>query len=402
VEKVLIVKNILIVAECFYPEEFKINDVALFWKSKGYGVDVLTLTPTYPYGKVFKGYKNKLYYRDYYNGINIYRILAVTGYRNSLFKKLLRYLSFMVIGTIYSAFLRKKYDYIFGFNIGSLTSMLPALVVSKIKKIPLTLWVQDLWPDSVYSYGVKKNKLLEFLLDRFVKVVYGSANSIAITSKGFENKIKLLIGENINLHYLPNWPDDIDLSIESYKFNIHRRVNFTFAGNIGKFQNLENIISAFSDLPKKYINKAQLNIIGDGSNLEKLKSINTCKNIIFYGKKPRKDMGKYYKGSDFLIVSLIDEPIFANTVPAKTQTYISACKPILAIIHGETAELIRKNNLGYCAKPNDLKEITQVFIKSIDSDELILSKFRNNSRNLLNNEFDKEKNINLLESILTA
>ena len=35
-------KKILIVTECFYPEEFKINDLALSWKNKGYEVDILT------------------------------------------------------------------------------------------------------------------------------------------------------------------------------------------------------------------------------------------------------------------------------------------------------------------------------------------------------------------------
>jgi len=38
--------SILIVTECFYPEEFNINDVALFWTDEGYDVDVLTLVPT--------------------------------------------------------------------------------------------------------------------------------------------------------------------------------------------------------------------------------------------------------------------------------------------------------------------------------------------------------------------
>ena len=40
----------MIVSECFYPEEFKINDVALAWKDQVYEVTVLTLAPTYPLG----------------------------------------------------------------------------------------------------------------------------------------------------------------------------------------------------------------------------------------------------------------------------------------------------------------------------------------------------------------
>mgnify|MGYP001250650951 CR=1 FL=1 len=394
-------KNILIVAECFYPEEFKINDIALSWKRKGYDVDVLTLVPTYPKGRVFEGYRNKFFYKDHYNGINIYRVFAVTGYRESLFKKFLRYINFMIIGSIASLFLSKKYDYVFGFNIGSLTSMFPAVTVSKIKKIPLTLWIQDLWPESVYGYGFKRIIVVSFLLDRFVRVVYRSANSIAITSKGFEKKLRFYIGNDMELHYLPNWPDDLDLTLNPYKFDNQDRVNFTFAGNIGRIQNLENIISAFSSLSEKYLSKAQLNIIGDGSYLEDLKLMNECDNIIFHGKKPRKDMGKYYKGSDFLIVSLIDKPIYSHTVPAKTQTYILANKPILAIINGETAEIVRNNNLGYCAKPNDLDDIREVFMKSIDTSRIVLSKFSKNSKLLLDKKFNKEKIINSLESVLT-
>ena len=84
-------QKILIVTECFYPEEFKINDVALGWIEKGYEVDVLTLVPTYPQGKVFAGYKNKLIYqKDMYEDINVYRIRGITGYRDSLFKKNLK------------------------------------------------------------------------------------------------------------------------------------------------------------------------------------------------------------------------------------------------------------------------------------------------------------------------
>ncbi len=62
-------KKILIVTECFYPEEFKINEVALAWKEKGYEVDILTQNPTYPAGKVFDGYQNSWFYKDEYKGM---------------------------------------------------------------------------------------------------------------------------------------------------------------------------------------------------------------------------------------------------------------------------------------------------------------------------------------------
>ena len=156
-------KKILIVSECFYPEEFKINDVALGWKNYGHEVDVLTLFPTYPFGKIFSGYKNKLFYKENFKGINIYRIFAITGYRDSLVKKIFRYLNFMLIGSIVGIFIGKKYDYIFGWNGGALTDMLPAVIIKKLYKKPLMFWVQDVWPDSVYAYGFKKEKFFQYL-----------------------------------------------------------------------------------------------------------------------------------------------------------------------------------------------------------------------------------------------
>lgn len=383
-------KKILIVTEFFYPEEFKVNDIALIWKREGYDVDVLTLTPTYPLGKVFKGYKNKLFMKDSYKGVNIYRIYAVTGYKNSIVKKILKYINFMVFGSIVSIFIGKRYDYIFGCNLGSLTSMLPAVIIRKLYKKPLMFWVQDLWPDSVYAYGFKKTKVLSALLNIFVKFMYHNITSIAISGKGFESRLKPYVKSNMKFIYSPNWADDLNLDVEPAILSNTMNIHFTFAGNIGKVQNLENIINAFCLLPNNYQKKAQLNIIGDGSNLQHLKLIaNRSSNIIFHGKKNREDMAKYYNASDFLIVSLIDKPIFSVTVPAKTQTYIAAKKPILGIINGETAEIIKSNNLGICVEPGNIYLIKEAFLDCIDMPINIRESFIRNSEKLLNNTFNK-------------
>jgi len=131
--------KILIVTEVFYPEEFLINDLALSLYEKDFEVSVLTLSPSYPSGKVFKGYKNRLFYKDSYKGINIYRIRTVTGYRESKYKKLLRYINFMLIGSIVSILIGRKFNYIFGYNLGSLTDMLPAVIIRKLYKKPFSL-----------------------------------------------------------------------------------------------------------------------------------------------------------------------------------------------------------------------------------------------------------------------
>ena len=396
-------KKILIVTECFYPEEFKINDVALSWKNKGYDVDVLTLAPTYPLGRVFSGYKNSLFRKDEYQGINIFRLRAVTGYRDSAIKKILKYINFMVFGSIAAIFIGRKYDYVFGFNLGSLTDMLPAVVIRKLYKKPTMFWVQDVWPDSVYAYGFKKTKILSTLLDTFVKFMHHNITAIAISSKGFESKLEPYIKKGLRFGYAPNWADDLDMDMDPIILSTTQKVHFTFAGNIGKVQNLENIINAFCLLASAYQEKSQLNIIGDGSNLINLKKLsNNNLSIIFHGKQMREDMAKFYKASDFLIVSLIDEPIFSVTVPAKTQTYIAAKKPILAIINGDVADIVHDNSLGVCADPSNIKLIKEAFEKCIDMSENEKSKFIINNTKLLETTFNKDSIINKMTSQLVG
>ena len=309
----------------------------------------------------------------------------------------------MIFGSIVAIFLGRRYDYIFGFNVGPLTDMFPAIVIRKLYKKPTMFWVQDVWPDSVYAYGFKKTKILSNLLDSFVKFMFHNITAVAISSKGFESKLEPYIKKGLKFNYAPNWADHLDMDADPITLAKNQKIHFTFAGNIGKVQNLENIINAFCSLPGEYKKKSQLNIIGDGSNLIFLKKLsNNSPNIIFHGKQMRKDMAKFYKASDFLIVSLIDEPIFSVTVPAKTQTYIAAKKPILAIINGDVADIVNDNNLGISADPSDVELIRKTFEKCIDMPENEKSKFIINNAKLVETTFNKDLIINNLISQLVT
>ncbi len=395
--------KILIVTEYFYPEEFKINEIALEWQKKGYEVNVLTNFPTYPAGVLYDGYENRWYKKDIYEGITVYRVKAITGYKDSLFKKLLKYFAFMILGGIVALKIGKKYDYVFGFDIAALSGMTPAILLKKFYNKKVTLWIQDVWPDSVYAYGFKKTKFLEFILDGFVKFVYRNSSNFAVSGKGFVKRVKPYVKGDKAIEYLPNWADELNKDLEAFKFSKDEKVHFTFAGNVGKVQNLDNIIKAFGDLDDEYIKRAQLNIIGDGSHLQSLKKLvddNGFKNIVFWGRKPRDEMYKYFSGSDFLIVSLVDKPIFSLTVPAKVQTYIAANRPILAIVNGDAADIIKDNNLGYTAKPDDISEIKEVYIKCIDTDKKEIEQFTKNCEHLTQTTFNKKNIINSLLELL--
>ena len=165
------------------------------------------------------------------------------------------------------------------------------------------------------------------------------------------------------------------------------------AGNIGKVQNLENVIRGFA-LAAKSNNQIRLNIVGDGSNLEALKRIvkeESIANVHFWGRRPLKEMPRWFEGSDVLIISLIDEPIFSLIVPAKFQAYLASGKPIYCVMKGEVADLVINNKIGFVSQPNDINDIKSGFEKFLNTPKKVLRSFGTNMKSLLLNEFNRNK-----------
>jgi glycosyltransferase involved in cell wall biosynthesis len=385
--------KILIIAERFYPEEFIINELAQEWMKKGFSVEVLTQVPSYPFAKVFQGYSNRLFQKTEWNGIKIWRIFTITGYRDSLFLKLLNYFSFAFLATIAALFIGKKYDKVLVYQTGPLTQAIPAIIIKKIFRKEMYIWIQDVWPDTVYAYGFKKTWLLKKTLDLFVKIIYKNCEKIFISCRGFKLKIEKYIPD-AKIIYSPQWaPIALNHNQTSSSKLLKDGINFTFAGNIGKVQNLENVVRGFA-LVTKQDYPIRLNIIGDGSNLEALKNIVKDENIAdvhFWGRRPLKEMSGWLKGSDVLIISLTDKPIFSLTVPAKFQAYLASEKPIYCIMKGDVADLVIKSKIGFVAQPNDIEGIKLGFEKFVNMPRETIELFKSNSKELLNNEFDRNK-----------
>ena len=73
------------------------------------------LAPTYPLGRIFQVIKIVYLKKEKFRDMNIYRVRAVAGYKDSPFKKILKYLNFMILGSICAIFIGRKYDYVLVF-----------------------------------------------------------------------------------------------------------------------------------------------------------------------------------------------------------------------------------------------------------------------------------------------
>jgi glycosyltransferase involved in cell wall biosynthesis len=399
-------KKILIITEVFAPEDFLINDLAFAWKKQGFQVSVLTRNPSYPNGQVYPGYKNHLFHDEIINDIPIFRVQFIPGYKNFKFLKILNYLWNMILGFIWAIRNGRKFDTIYIYHTGPLTFPSIGILIKKLYKKQTIIWTQDVWPDTVYAYGMAKDWFSAMVLEYFVKWIYKNCDSVTVSCPGYVSIVSKYC-KNHNVKFIPQWSltkKKTELIGDTEIVSFPGKFNFVFAGNIGKVQNLENVILGFDDFNNRSQNKeVWLNIIGDGSDLDNLKnrvSSHKIANVKFWGRINSSKIPYFLDKADVLIIALLNKPIFNLTIPAKFQSYLNAEKPIFGVISGEVADLINSNNLGWVANPEEILGISDSFKEISECTEKDLHEKIINMSTLLEDKFNREKNIAIFTEIV--
>jgi len=393
--------SVLIITEVFSPEEFLINDIAQKWMSEGKQVNVLTRNPAYPFGRIFKGYRNKLYSRKLENGITIHRYHIIQHYKDSKSRKVANYIWNTFLATIIALLLLRKNKNIFIYHTGPLTVALPGVLLKKINRGSITIWTQDVWPDVAFAYGLKKTKFAVWFIDKFVNFIYRNCNKVIATSKPIQQDIQKRILSFIE--FIPNWPTSVfQNGISVNKTPDERKFTYTFAGNIGVMQNLDKIIIAFHQWARNRVD-VEFNIFGDGSAWNELQSIvkaNNILNVHLKGRVPVAQIPEIYNVSDVLIISLRKDEVLEKYVPAKFSTYLISGRPIFAIMSGAVKDYVLNYKLGYAANPQDINEIIEGFeyFTTLPKGEIEQIKVRASA--LYKDEFDAELNFKKLTNIV--
>lgn len=405
-EEASVKKQVLVITEVFYPEEFLINDVVDGWNNDDtYAVKVVTRNPSYPFGRIYDGFKNKFYQKLSYGKASVYRYHVIQGYKGNTRIKILNYLWNALLSSIIVLIKFRKEKNVFVYHTGPLTVALPAILLKKMTGAKVTIWSQDIWPDTIFAYGIKSNKTLSKLVTRYVAWVYRNCDNILVSSRSFEQVISQYTSQEII--FVPNWANKVferTATDNQGKSKDGKEFNFSFAGNIGKVQNLEIVIKSFANWQRRYDRTdAVLNIYGDGSNLDNLKTLvasQSISNVKFWGRVPISNMPSVYENSDVLVISLDEESIFRLYLPAKFSSYLSSGKPILGVVGGEVQRLIEENNLGAVASPSDEEEIIRGFEDLYHLDEKEKEKILFRSKELFGAMFSPSKNIEKIEACL--
>ena len=357
--------RVLIVTQYYWPEQFRITDLAEGMASRGHEVTVLTGSPNYPGGRIFSGYG---YFNDEeaHNRVRILRIPLIPRGSGSPVHLALNYLSFLVSGLLLGPLkCRGAFDVLFVCQLSPVTVALPAILLRYFKSIPIIMWVLDLWPESISAAGGIGESWLYRRVDDLVRFIYRHCDRILYTSKGFASSIQSRGVTPARLGYVPNWVEPVEN--DSLPITIQLPVGFRvlFAGNIGEAQDFGTILEAAERL--QHHPKIQWIILGEGRQLAWVKEqvlargLSQCFHLL--GRFPADTMSAFFEAADALLVTLKRDPAFALTVPGKIPSYMSCGRPILAAIDGEGAQVIQEAGAGFAVPSGDAEGLARIVLE---------------------------------------
>ncbi|MFL1479425.1 glycosyltransferase family 4 protein [Pseudomonas grimontii] len=370
--------NILVVTQYFWPENMRINDLVRDFSEKGHTVTVLTGLPNYPEGKVYERYRADPESFNQYFGASVVRAPLIPRGKRSI-NLILNYLSFFTMASTLGAWkLRgKQFDAVFVYAVSPIMAAIPAVIIGRLKKAPVFIWVLDLWPETLRAVGVLRQPLLLGCVGRVVSWVYNRADYLLLQSHGFFENVQRYCTREIEpqrVVYFPSWAED-DFSTPtppSSALLTHDSSVFTvlFAGNLGEAQDLPAVIEAAQTLVGTVA--VRWVIVGDGRMSDWLADqvkARCLDNVLLLGRHPLEEMPGLFACADALLVSLKTNDVFEKTIPGKVQAYLASGKPILGMINGEAAHVIEASGAGLACPSGDATALARITLELATTDQ---------------------------------
>ncbi|WP_296876512.1 glycosyltransferase family 4 protein [Thomasclavelia sp.] len=389
--------KILIVTQYFYPENFRINDLAIELKKRGHEITVLTGLPNYPKGEYFEGYSDKKNCDEIWNDIPIYR--CKLRQRKSGSVNLIRnYISFVVEANKKLKTLNHlEFNLIYVFEVSPITVALPAIKLKKRKKIPIIINIQDLWPENIIAVTGVSNPLIIGMVNKIVNYIYKYCDLVLTASPSFVDKIKERVKDKEKVKYWPQY-STVEKTDEEVSLYDKDCFNIVFTGNIGEAQGIDLAIEAANILRNE---KICWHFVGDGRSkyklVEMVKKYEIEDKVIFYGFHPENEIPKYLKDADAALLILKPDPVFEMTIPAKLQTYLACGVPILGCVSGEGKRIIEESKAGIVSDEISADGLVKVSLEFLKLDVCKLDNYKKMAFDYGNKYFNKSFLINNLE-----
>jgi glycosyltransferase involved in cell wall biosynthesis len=359
--------RILLLSQFFEPEPtLKGLQFAKALQGYGHSVEVLTGFPNYPGGRVYDGYRVRLWQRAEMDGVPVVRTALYPSHDRSSLRRVANYASFAFSASTVGAALTGRPDVVYAYHPPA-TVGLPAVLCKWCKGAKLVYDIQDLWPDTVGVTGMVGGSLPLRAIGAWCRFVYRTADRLVVLSPGFRERLVQRGVPRKKVELIYNWSNEgavqrceRDAALAT-SLGFEGKLNVVFAGTMGAAQDIGTVLAAARLLGDSHPG-VQFVFVGGGTEAASMKAEaerSELKNVRFLPHRPVGQMGPLFALADVLLVHLKDDPLFRITIPSKTQVYMAMGKPILMGVAGDAADLVARAGAGLLCQPGSAAALAE-------------------------------------------
>ena len=373
--------NILFLTDNFPPESnapaSRTFEHCREWVRTGHQVTVVTCAPNFPKGKVFDGYRNRLWQQEVMSGIRVIRVWSYITANEGFVKRILDYQSFMLSATLTAPFVRNV-DVVVGTSPQFFTAC-AAYLVSRMKRIPFVFELRDMWPESIKAVGAMKDSAMIRVLERIEMFLYRKAARIVTVTHAFKDTLirRGIDGQKIEVvtngvdlsHFSPQAKDAQLLA----QHGLDGKFVAGYIGTHGMAHALETLLDAAQKLQQTPgAENIRLLFLGDGARKAELASQAQAMglgNVMFLDAVPKGQVKRYWSVLDVAVIHLRKTELFTTVIPSKLFECMGMGLPVLHGVAGESADIVVREKVGEVFESENVQQLVQGLLRMRDQPE---------------------------------
>ena len=375
--------HILFLTDNFPPEvnapASRTFEHCLEWVRSGCRVTVVTCAPNFPTGKIFGGYRNRLWQEEDLEGIRVIRVWSYVTANQGFFRRTLDYVSYMMSASVGSLFV-KKVDIVIGTSPQFFTAC-AAYVVASLKRRPWIFELRDIWPESIRAVGAMRDSAVLRFLERIELYLYRKSTLVVAVTNAFRDNLVRRGIDPARIEVISNGvdigrfkPRDKDAALIS-RFGLEDKFVVGYVGTHGMAHSLETILDAARLCQVKHPSNDRIRFILLGQGSEKAHLVQRADderldNVIFIDSVSKDQVARYWSLLDASIIHLRRTELFRTVIPSKLFESMAMGIPVLHGVEGESADIVSKHRVGLLFEPENAESLLQAVFKLADDPQL--------------------------------
>lgn len=335
------------------------------WVAAGHKVTVITCVPNFPQGKVFDGYRNRLWQVEEMAGITVIRVWSYITANEGFARRIADYVSYMISALLAAPFIHRP-DVIIGTSPQFFTAC-AAYGASLMKGVPFVFELRDLWPESIRAVGAMKHSAALEWVEKLELFLYRKATSIVSVTHSFRDNLArrgidpakvTVVTNGIDATRFKPLPKDAAL-VERH--GLGGKFVAGYIGTHGMAHGLEAVLNA-ADAIRRLPDGEAFRFIFLGDGAEKAALIAQAKarglsNVIFIDSVPKDEVARYWSLLDASIIHLKRTDLFKSVIPSKLFEAMGMGIPVLHGVEGESAAIVEQENVGLLFEPENAADL---------------------------------------------